>query len=72
MQIHTAHLMNSPQCHELLGPVYALLQAKTKHYPALLQLRGKLDIMTKQISAKSNKEVVQEEESKEALLGKAF
>lgn len=53
LQVHTGHLMNSPQCGELLGPIYAMLEARTKHYSSLLQLKGKLDIMTKQISAKA-------------------
>jgi len=53
LQVHTGHLMNSPQCSELLGPIYAMLEARTKHYSSLLQLKGKLDIMTKQISAKA-------------------
>merc|ERR1712142_241479 len=68
LQIHTAHLMNSPHCQDLLGPIYAMLEARTKHYSALLQLKGKLDIMTKQISAKSDKGPVEDEQSKEALL----
>jgi len=53
LQVHTGHLMNSPQCAELLGPIYAMLEARTRHYNSLLQLKGKLEIMTKQINAKA-------------------
>ena len=38
LQIHTGHLMNSPQCAELLGPIYAMLEARTRHYNSLLQV----------------------------------
>ena len=75
LQIHTAHLINSPHCGELLGPIYAMLEARTKHYSALLQLKGKLDMMTKQISAKAAAAAVASssdsaaQESKAALLG---
>ena len=69
LQIHTSHLMSTPACQELLGPVYAMLEARTRHYSALLQLKGKLDIMTKQITAKPE-ELATAESEKEALLGK--
>ena len=69
LQIHTAHLMSAPECPELLGPIYAMLEARTKHYGALLQLKGKLDMMTRQIVTPADEDsgVLP---SKEALLGK--
>ena len=68
LQIHTAHLIASPECPELLGPVYAMLEARTKHYGKLLQLKGKLDMMTRQISALPDDET-NLLPAKEALLG---
>ena len=52
LQHHTSYLMSSPHCEDLLGPVVAMLQARTKHYTPLVQLKGKLDIMTKQIRSR--------------------
>ena len=75
LQVHTGHLMNSPQCGELLGPIYAMLEARTKHYSSLLQLKGKLDIMTKQISAKAEATNASDgigDESAVAKFGKLF
>ena len=43
LQHHTAYLMSNPHCHDLLGPVYATLEARTRHYSKLVQLKGKLD-----------------------------
>ncbi len=50
LQHHSAYLMSIPQCGELLGPVLAMLEARTRNYGALMHLKGKLDIMTRQIS----------------------
>ena len=58
-----------PECPELLGPVYAMLEARTKHYGTLLLLKGKLDMMTRQIVAPAD-ELNSALPSKEALLGK--
>ena len=33
-------------CQEMLGPVYALLEARTGAYSSVLQLRGMLDLVT--------------------------
>jgi hypothetical protein len=69
-QHHTAFLMSNPHCEELLGPVLSMLEARTKHYAPLLQLKGKLDIMSKQMtSAKSGEAARDNLWQKEALLG---
>ena len=60
--------MSAPECPELLGPVYAMLEARTKHYGTLLQLKGKLDMMTRQIVAPVDEDNAVLP-SKEALLG---
>ena len=71
IQIHTGHLMSTPHCEELLGPVYSLIEARTRHYSMALQLKGKLDMMTRQITAKSESTDKDEITSREALLGKS-
>jgi hypothetical protein len=57
------------ECPTLLGPVYAMLEARTKHYGTLLLLKGKLDMMTRQIVAPAD-DLNSALPSKEALLGK--
>merc|ERR1711915_279922 len=47
------YLVTVPACHWVLSPVYALLEARTHHYPKVLELRGKLEMLTKQKSQKS-------------------
>jgi len=49
--LHTGYLVSVPECRELLTPVFALLEARTHHYNQVLQLRGKLDLLTKQTEA---------------------
>ncbi len=59
--------MASPQCVEIMAPIFSMLQSKTRHYNKLLQLRGKLDIVTKQISfANTNVDEELEAGSKDA------
>ena len=70
LQIHTAHLMSTPQCEELLGPIYSLIETRTRHYNAALQLKGKMDMMTKQITAKPDTTSKDDVTAREALLGK--
>ena len=69
IQIHTGHLMSTPNCEELLGPVYSLIEARTRHYSMALQLKGKLDMMTRQITAKPDSTEKEEVSNREALLG---
>lgn len=52
LQHHSSYLMSSAHCDELLGPIVAMLQARTKHYAPLINLKGKLDVMTRQIRAR--------------------
>ncbi len=73
LQHHSAYLMSIPQCSELLGPIFAKLEARTKNYAALMHLKGKLDIITKQIAGVKDEEAAGgaagEAVDKEALLG---
>jgi len=67
IQYHSSHLMSSPKCEELLSSLYSLTEARTKNYSKILRLKGKLDIMTHQITAQP--EAPEElETNKEALL----
>ena len=52
LQHHSSYLMASAHCDELLGPIVAMLQARTKHFAPLINLKGKLDVMTRQIRAR--------------------
>lgn len=52
LTLHTGFLVSVPDCQDLLGPVYALLEARTGAYNSLLQLRGKLDLVIKQKSGR--------------------
>ena len=61
--------MSNPHCEELLGPVYSMLEARTKHYASLMQLKGKLDIMTRQITQTPEDNTAMETANKEPLLG---
>ena len=45
-------MVSVPYCQDLLGPVYALLEARTGAYNSVLQLRGKLDFVIKQKSGR--------------------
>ena len=69
IQIHTGHLMSTPHCEEILGPVYSLIENRTRHYSMALQLKGKLDMMTRQVTAKPDDAEKDEIASREALLG---
>jgi len=66
LTIHTGFLMSLPDCQDLLGPVYALLEARTASYSSVLQLRGKLDMIMKQKSGRCEDTVIDTE--KEALV----
>ena len=62
--------MSTPHCEQMLGPVYSLIEARTRHYSMALQLKGKLDMMTRQITAKPENTEKDEIVNREALLGK--
>ena len=61
--------MSTPHCEEMLGPVYSLIENRTRHYAMALQLKGKLDMMTRQVTAKPDEAEKDEIASREALLG---
>eukprot|EP00092_Neocalanus_flemingeri_P016568 GFUD01017928.1.p1 GENE.GFUD01017928.1~~GFUD01017928.1.p1 ORF type:complete len:622 (-),score=257.62 GFUD01017928.1:219-2084(-) len=66
LTVHTGYLVSVPDCQELLTPVYALLETRTQHYNQVLQLRGKLELLTKQAMDRQGDTVVDTE--KQALL----
>lgn len=66
LTLHTGYLVSVPDCQDLLTPVYALLETRTAHYPQILQLRGKLELLTRQTEEKEGDKVV--DTNKEALL----
>ena len=63
-----SYLVSVPACHTVLAPVYALLEARTQHYSQVLEVRGKLEMMTKQRSNKSAEHHI--DIDKEPLIGK--
>jgi len=63
-QIHSAYLMACPSSEELLGPFLSLLRSRETLYPQMCQLKGKLELIKGNISAKEYKS----EEPNEALL----
>ena len=67
---HVRYLVSVPDCQDLLSPVYALLETRTQHYNQVLQLRGKLELLTRQAMDRQGDTVVDTE--KQALLGKNF
>ncbi len=77
LQHHSGYLSSLPQCPELLGPVHAMLEARTRSYAPLMRLKGKLDIMTRQIESSSSSSGPAAGDdgeglaSKEALLGES-
>eukprot|EP00090_Calanus_glacialis_P015613 TRINITY_DN2460_c0_g1_i2.p1 TRINITY_DN2460_c0_g1~~TRINITY_DN2460_c0_g1_i2.p1 ORF type:complete len:606 (-),score=281.26 TRINITY_DN2460_c0_g1_i2:53-1870(-) len=66
LTIHTGYLVSVPDCQDLLSPVYALLETRTRHYNQVLQLRGKLELLTRQAMDRQGDTVVDTE--KQALL----
>ena len=65
--IVSRYLVSVPDCRELLTPLYALLETRTQHYNQVLQLRGKLELLTRQTMDRQGDTVVDTE--KQALLG---
>ena len=68
LTIHAGYLVSVPACHTVLAPVYALLEARTQNYSQVLEVRGKLEMMTKQRSEKSAEHHI--DIDKEPLIGK--
>ena len=44
---HVRYLVSVLDCQDLLTPVFALLETRTQHYNQVLQLRGKLELLTR-------------------------
>jgi len=66
LTVHTGYLVSVPDCQELLTPLYAMLETRTQHYSQVLQLRGKLELLTRQTMDRQGDTVVDTE--KQALL----
>jgi len=66
LTIHTGYLVSVPDCQDLLSPLYAQLEARTQNYNQVLQLRGKLELLTRQTMDRQGDTVVDTE--KQALL----
>ena len=68
LTIHAGYLVSVPACHAVLAPVFALLEARTQNYSQVLEVRGKLEMMTKQRSDQSAEHHI--DIDKEPLIGK--
>ena len=42
--------MSSPECEEILTSMNTIIEARTRNYSKILQLKGKLDMIVKQIN----------------------
>ena len=47
---HTSHIMSSPECEEILTSMNTIIEARTRNYNKILQLRGKLEMIVKQVN----------------------
>jgi hypothetical protein len=71
LQHHTSYIMSSPECEEILSSMNTIIEARTRNYSKILQLKGKLDMIVKQINTQDEDDRFQPEliqPSKEALL----
>jgi hypothetical protein len=71
LQHHTSYIMSSPECEEILSSMNTIIEARTRSYSKILQLKGKLDMIVKQINTQDEDDRFQPEliqPSKEALL----
>ena len=41
--------MSSPECEEILASMNTVIEGRTRNYAKILQLRGKLEMMVKQV-----------------------
>merc|ERR1719193_1077106 len=63
--------MSSPECEEIMSSMNTIIEARTRNYSKILQLKGKLDMIVKQINTQDEDYRFQPESnqaSKEALL----
>lgn len=68
LQHHTSFVISSPECEEILTSMNAIIEARTKNYSKILQLRGKLEMMVHQVTAQPENLEPSTSTSKEALL----
>jgi U3 small nucleolar RNA-associated protein 5 len=54
LSTHTSYLMTCPDIAERLGPMYELIEARTRLYPKLARLHGKLSLIASQINSRNN------------------
>lgn len=54
LSTHTSYLMTCPEINERLGPMYELIEARTRLYPKLSRLHGKLSLIASQINNRNN------------------
>merc|ERR1712025_422083 len=53
LTVHTGYIMSLPDSADILSPLSSVLEDRTKHYSSVYQLRGKLDMLEKQIREKN-------------------
>jgi len=53
LSTHTSYLMTCPDISERLGPMYELIEARTRLYPKLARLHGKLSLIASQINSRN-------------------
>ncbi|CAF3819535.1 unnamed protein product [Rotaria magnacalcarata] len=54
LSTHTSYLMTCPDITERLGPMYELIEARTRLYPKLARLHGKLSLISSQMNFDEN------------------
>ncbi|UJR31970.1 hypothetical protein I4U23_019443 [Adineta vaga] len=54
LSTHTSYLMTCADITERLGPMYELIEARTRLYPKLARLHGKLSLIASQINSRNN------------------
>jgi len=69
LQHHTSQIMSSPECEEILASMNTVIEGRTRNYAKILQLRGKLEMMVKQVQDQDDQfQPELNQASKEALL----
>ncbi|CAF1568374.1 unnamed protein product, partial [Didymodactylos carnosus] len=54
LSTHTSYLMTCPDISERLGPMYELIEARTRLYPKLSRLHGKLMLIASQMTTQND------------------
>lgn len=54
LMIHTSYLMSYPDLIESLGSVYEMMNARTKLFPQLSKLQGKLQLVMSQVTSQTD------------------